>query len=81
MTDRADRASRQVGESYRDYAARMTGDARAAEMDLDTFRAVCDELGIHHDTTAAEVVRAIRVLRSSPAWPVSPATDPEAAGR
>lgn len=31
----ADLRERQVGESYRDYAARMRGDCRAAELDRD----------------------------------------------
>lgn len=33
---------RQVGESYRDYANRMEGAARAAERDRDTLRAQLD---------------------------------------
>jgi hypothetical protein len=36
-------------------------------------QAACDELGIHHDTSAAEVVAPIRALRAALAPPISAA--------
>ena len=48
MSGPADYRNRQVGESHRDYAARMAGAARAAELDRDTAQAAIGRVRALH---------------------------------
>ena len=48
MSGPADYRNRQVGESHRDYAARMAGAARAAELDRDTAQAAIERVRAGH---------------------------------
>lgn len=47
---RADLRLRQVGESYKDYAARMAGAARAAELDRDKLADAIGRLRVLHQS-------------------------------
>ena len=67
MSGPADYRNRQVGESHRDYAARMAGAARAAELDRDTAQAAIGRVRALHVPAAGPWADSCRNCQFS--WP------------
>lgn len=69
MSRSVDLSSRQVGESYKDYAARMAGVARAAEIDRDSALVELREIRAENKQLRAQHAAVLALHREvRPSW-------------